>query len=90
MHSIFDSLNNFFCLILLNRKTKMRSKIQKFIISLTIFIFFMTIVEYLLKFGFKEFNYQKVLIILPGMVLDFGVIASIFIIYYLIKYKIKK
>ena len=68
----------------------MRSKIQKFMISLTIFIFFMTIVEYLLKFGFKEFNYQKVLKILPGMVLDFGVIALIFIIYYLMTYKIKK
>jgi len=50
----------------------------------------MTIVEYLLKFGFKEFNYQKVLKILPGMVLDFGVIALIFIIYYLMTYKIKK
>jgi len=68
----------------------MKSKLQGIFIILTIFILFMTIVEYLLKFGFKEFSVPKLMEVLPGMALDFGIIALIFVVYYLIKYRKKK
>ena len=50
----------------------------------------MTIVEYLLKFGFKEFSFHNLMGIIPGMALDFGIIALFTVIYYLIKFRKRK
>jgi hypothetical protein len=68
----------------------MKSKLQGAFIILTIFILLMTIVEYILKFGFKEFSFHLLMEILPRMLLDFGIIALCFVVYYLIKFRNKK
>jgi hypothetical protein len=68
----------------------MRFKLQGALMLLTIFILFMTIVEYLLKFGFKEFSFHNLMGILPGMALDFGILALFTVIYYLIKFRKRK
>jgi hypothetical protein len=68
----------------------MKSEIQKFLINLLIVFLILTISEYLLKFGFNEFQFQKLLGILPGKMIDFVVIALFFVILHLIKFRKKK
>ena len=68
----------------------MKSEIQKFLVNLLIVLFIVTITEYLLKFGFSAFRFQKLMEILPGKVIDFVSIALFFVILYFIKYRHKK
>ena len=67
----------------------MKSKIQKLIFNLIIVFIFFTIIEYLLKFGFN-YSFNKLMEIIPRLVIDFGLIALFFIVFYLIKFKWRK
>lgn len=68
----------------------MKKLIQKLIVQLIPVFVSIIIIEYLLKFGFKEFTFSKLMEILPRMAIDFGLIALVFLIYFLIKRKRKE
>ncbi len=68
----------------------MKNKIQNLIINLIIVFIFLTVIEYLLKFGVNNFEFNKLMDVIPRLVIDFGLIALFFIGFYLIKFKRKK
>jgi hypothetical protein len=68
----------------------MKNKIQNLIINLIIVFIFLTVIEYLLKFGVNNFGFNKLMDVIPRLVIDFGLIALFYIVFYLIKFKRKK
>jgi hypothetical protein len=68
----------------------MKNKIQNLIINLIIVFIFLTVIEYLLKFGVNNFEFNKLMDVIPRLVIDFGLIALFYIVFYLIKFKRKK
>jgi len=68
----------------------MKKLIQQLFIQLILFFVIIIVIEYLLKFGVKEFNFSKLMEILPGIAIDFAIIALVFFVYYLIKFKRRK
>lgn len=68
----------------------MKNKIQNLLINLIIVFLIVTIVEYLLKFGFNNLGFDQLMEIIPRLVIDFGLIALFFVVFYLLKFKWKK
>lgn len=65
----------------------MKSEIQNFLVNLLIVFLILTTTEYLHKFNFEVFRFDRLLKILPGLVFDSTCIGFIFICLILIKYR---
>lgn len=68
----------------------MNKLIQRLIVKLMPVFVSIIVIEYLLKFGFKEFTFSKLMDILPRMAIDFGIIVLGLFVYYFIKSRRKK